>query len=165
MREIKTITFDEALVAINAMLEEVMKNPTRPMAMCVSDAMGLPLVVYRMDGANDFVRKMSMKKCWTACQLGDNTKATKGSIEGEGMTLTDFNHPYATTVPGGVVIVEPGTERDAIPKDKDLKGGVQMHRGQIGACASGGRSAFEDEDIAMVGVRAIQKMVWPEKFK
>ena len=159
-RAITSITFEEALVAINAMLEEVKKDPNRPMALAVSDATGLPLVVYRMDGASDFVREMVMKKCWTACQLGDNTKATKGSIENEHMTLADFNHPYATTVPGGVVIVKPGTEREAIPKDKEMKGGVQMARGQIGACASGGRSSFEDEDIAMVGVRAIQKLVW-----
>jgi len=37
-----------------------------------------------------------------------------------------------------------------------------MFRGQIGACAAGGRSSFEDEDIAYVGARAIQKLVWPE---
>jgi uncharacterized protein GlcG (DUF336 family) len=164
-KAITSITFEEAQVAINAMLAAVKKNPSRPMALAVSDAMGQPLVVCRMDGANDFVRLMVMKKCWTACQLGDNTKATKGSIENEHMTLTDFNHPYATTVPGGVVIVKPGTERDVIPKDKNMKGGVQMARGQIGACAAGGRSSFEDEEIAMVGVRAIQKLVWPEEFK
>ena len=164
-RKIESITFEEALVAVNAMLAEVKKQPNRPMALAVSDATGIPLVVYKMDGANDFVRLMVMKKVWTACQLGDNTKATKGSIENEHMTLADFNHPYATTVPGGVVIVKPGTERDAIPKDKDMKGGVQMSRGQLGACAAGGRSSFEDEDIAMVGVKAIQKIVWPEEYK
>lgn len=159
-KEITSITFEEALVGIQAMLEAVKKDPNRPMALAISDATGHVLCVYRMDGANDFVREMVMKKCYTACQLGDNTKATKGSIENEHMTLADFNHPYATTVPGGVVIVKPGTERDAIPKDKDMKGGVQMARGQIGACAAGGRSSFEDEDIAYVGVKAIQKLVW-----
>jgi uncharacterized protein GlcG (DUF336 family) len=164
-REIRTITFEEALVGINAMLEAVKKDPKRPMAMAVSDATGQVLVVYRMDGAHDFVREMVMKKCYTAAQTGDNTKATKGSIENEHLTLADFNHPYATTVPGGVVIVPPGQERDAIPKDKAMKGGVQHARGQIGACAAGGRSSFEDEEISMVGARAIQKLVWPEAFK
>jgi len=121
-REITTITFEEALVGITAMLEEVKKNPNRPMALAVSDRRGDVLCVYRMDGASDFVREMVMKKCYTASQLGDNTKATKGSIENEHMTLSDFNHPYGTTVPGGVIIVPPGTERDAIPKDKEMKG-------------------------------------------
>ena len=159
-KAITSITFEEAVVGINAMLEEVKKDPSRPMALAVSDATGLVLCVYRMDGANDFVREMVMRKCYTACQLGDNTRATKGAINRENMTLADFNHPYGTTVPGGVVIVEPGTERDAIPKNAEMKGGVQMARGQIGGCAAGGRSSFEDEEIAYVGVKAIQKLVW-----
>jgi len=163
-KEITSITFEEALVGINAMLEEVKKDPSRPMAMAIADATGHALVVYRMDGASDFVREMVMKKCFTACQLGDNTRATKGSIENEHLTLADFNHPYATTVPGGVVIVPPGTERDAIPK-KGMKGGVQLARGQIGGCASGGRSSYEDEEISMIGVRAIQKLVWGKSSK
>ncbi|GAH51475.1 unnamed protein product [marine sediment metagenome] len=114
-----------------------------------------------MDGASDFLREMVFRKCWTAAQLGDNTKASRDAMRSEGMTIGgDFQHPYATTVPGGVVIVPPGTEREEIGGFG--KQGVSMERGQIGACAAGGRWSMEDEGIAKVGAKAIQKLIWPE---
>ena len=166
MREIKTIGLDEALVGINAMREEAEKSPGRPMALAVSNAIGHIICIHVMDGASDFLREMVMKKCYTAAQLGDTTRATRDAIKSSGMSMGgDFCHSYATAVPGGIPIVPPGTERDAIPKDKDKKGGVQMARGQIGACGAGGRASFEDEEIAYVGARAIQKLVWGESSK
>ena len=160
MREIKTITLDEALVGLNAMRKEVEKSPGRPMALAVSDAVGHTICFYRMDGASDFLREMVFKKCFTAAQLGDNTRASRDAMRNEGMTIGgDFNHPYATAVPGGVVIVPPGTERDEIGGFGEE--GVRFERGQIGACAAGGRWAMEDEEIAKVGAKAIQKIIWP----
>lgn len=166
MRDIKTITLKEALVGLNAMLEEVNKNPDRPMALAVSNAVGFTICLYVMDGASDFVREMVQRKCFSAAQLGDTTKATREAIRSEGMSMGgDFQHPYATTVPGGVPIVPPGSERDAIGgynvgELDHLEKGVSMKRGQVGACAAGGRWADEDEMIAKVGVKAIQELIW-----
>lgn len=159
MRDIKNITLDEALVGLNAMLAEVKKNPERPMALGVSNAAGFIICLYVMDGASDFVREMVQRKCFSAAQLADSTKATREAIKSEGMTMGgDFQHPYGTTVPGGVPIVPPGTERDEIGGFGEH--GVSMMRGQVGACAAGGRWADEDEKIAYVGVKAIQEHIW-----
>ena len=164
MRDIKTINLKEALVGLNAMLDEAQKDPDRPMALAVSNATGHIICLYVMDGASDFVREMVQRKCFTAAQLGDTTKASRDAMRSEGMTIGgDFCHPYATTVPGGVPIVPPGTERDEIGGLG--KQGVRHARGQVGACASGGRWADEDEEIAAVGVKAIQKSIWPEEFE
>ena len=163
MLEKKTLTLDEALIGLNAMRTEVAKNPNRPMCLAVSDDRGDVICFYRMDGATDFLREMVFKKCFSAAQLGDNTRASREAMRSEGMTIGgDFNHSFATTVPGGVVIVPPGTERDEIGTAEK---GPRMARGQVGACAAGGRWSMEDERIAKVGVLAIQKKLWPEAFK
>ena len=153
------LTLEEALVGLSAMLEEVRKSPGRPMCLAVSDDRGDVICFYRMDGASDFLREMVFRKCYTAAQLGDNTRASRDAMRSEGMTMGgEFQHPNATTVPGGVVIVPPGAERDEIGGFGEE--GVRMERGQIGACAAGGRWADEDEEIAMVGAKAIQKLIW-----
>jgi uncharacterized protein GlcG (DUF336 family) len=164
LRDIKTLTLEEALVGLNAMLAEVKKDPSRPMALAVSNAVGHTICLYVMDGASDFVREMVQRKSFTAAQLGDTTRASRDAMRSEGMTIGgDFQHPDATTVPGGVPIVPPGTEREQIGGLGEQ--GVRHSRGQVGACAAGGRWADEDEEIAKVGVRAIQKYIWPQAFK
>lgn len=162
MRDLKTITLDEALVGLNAMRAEVEKEPTRPMALAVSDCVGNIICLYRMDGASDFVREMVMRKCFTAAQTGDSTHASRDAINKEGMSLGgEFNHPYATTVPGGEPILPPTNVREEIGGFGVE--GVSHMRGQVGACAAGGRWSLEDERIARIGAAAIQNLLWPNQ--
>lgn len=158
MLERKVLTLKEALVGLNAMLEEAEKEPERPMSFGVADDRGDVICYYRMDGMGDGGREMVWRKCYTAAQLGDNTRVTRDNIHSEGMTMAEMQNPNTTAAPGGVVIVPPGTERDKIGSPG--KDGVRMARGQIGACGACGRISTEDEEIAMVGAKAIQKLIW-----
>ena len=153
MFEIKRLSLKEALVGLNAMLEEAKKSPGRPLSLGVSDERGDIICFYRMDGSTDFQREMVFRECYTAAQVGDNTRAFKEAIESEGMNLAHFNHPYASTCPGAVVIVPPGKERSKVDQ-------VCTERGQIGVCAASGRWSHEDEAIAQAGATAIQKLIW-----
>ena len=159
MLERKVLTLKEALVGLNAMLEEAEKQPGRPMSFGVADDRGDIICYYRMDGMGDGGREMVFRKCYTAAQLGDDTKVTRDNIHSEGMTMGgDMRHSQTTSAPGGVVIVPPGTERGKIGDPGE--DGVCMARGQVGACGACGRISTEDEEIARVGAKAIQKLIW-----
>ena len=166
MRDEKVLTLKEALVGLNALMEEAEKQPGRPMCMGVADQHGIMICYYRMDGAGDWLREMIWRKAYTAAQFGETTKALREAMRSEGMTIGgDFQHTQSTTVPGGVPIIPSGTEREEIGgyfkgETEHLEKGVTMERGQIGACAAGGRWADEDEMIAKVGAMAIQKLIW-----
>ncbi len=157
-RDFKKLTLDDAFVGLNAMLEEAEKDPSRPVSMGVCDEAGHMLCFYRMDGSGDFARELTMRKCSTSAQLGDSTSAIMKGLETPGrFPFYEFNHPYSTVVPGGVPIVPPGNERNSLGSDgSDIK----HKRGQVGACAVTGRTGKEDETIAQIGVKAIQKLVW-----
>lgn len=157
-RDFKKLTLDEALIGLNAMLAEAEKDPTRPVTMGVSDECGTMLCFYRMDGTGEFSLDMVMKKCFTSAWLGDSTAANLRIFKERDYPFYEFNHSYATAIPGGVPIVPPGGERDV------MKGGDVRHmRGQVGACAVAGRRGHEDEAIALIGAEAIQKAVWGKK--
>ena len=153
-RDFKKLTLKEAIVGLKAMRAEAEKEPGRPMSMGVCDEAGHMICFCRSDGASDFTREMSFRKCYTAAQLGDSTAALKRYWRKTDIVYYNYNHPLATSMPGGVPIVPPGTEREEIDK-------VTRMRGQIGAIAAGGRQAIEeDERVAKVGLKAIQEVVW-----
>ncbi len=158
-RPFNKLTLKEAIVGLKAMLEESKKTPDRPMAMGVSDESGHMICFCRMDGGSDFVREMTFRKCFTAAQMGEKTWAFHKVLKDHNILFYNFNHPLATCIPGGVPIVPPGTDRDDIVDDD-----VRHDRGQIGACAAGGgRAVDDDQRVAMIGAKAIQKLVWGEE--
>ena len=169
MLDRKVLTLKEALVGLNAMLDEANKQPDRPMCLGVSDDRGDVICFYRMDGAGDWVREMVWRKLYTAAQFGEPTKNIRDAMRKENMTIGgDFQHTLAATVPGGHPIIPPGTERNEIGgyfvgEADHLEKGVSMKRGQIGACAAGGRWADEDAMISEVGAKAIQSLIWGKK--
>jgi uncharacterized protein GlcG (DUF336 family) len=154
-RDFKKMTLDEALVGLEAMLAEAEKDLPKPVTMGVSDEAGYIICFYRMDGGSDIDLDMVMKKCFTSAIMGNTTELFLKGLKVRDYPFYEFNHPYATAVPGGVPIVSPDTER------AELKGGIiSPMRGQIGACAVSGRSFSEDEAIAKIGVEAIQRAIW-----
>jgi len=162
MITIKKLSLEEALVGLNAMLEEAKKDPQRPMAMVVVDESGAPICFYRMDGTNsDFTRRMAFRKANSAAQSGNNTRAFKNGIVPEGLTPGHFNDPDLCAVPGGVIIVPPDREQNEW-KQGPLGPEVSVARGHVGATGTSGRNAHEDEAIAQIGARAIQKLIWPD---
>lgn len=160
-REFKKLTLDEALVGLDAMLAEAEKDPSRPVAVGVADEGGAVLCFYRMDGASDFDREMAMKKAFTAGWLGESGTAMLKGLVDRDYPFYEFNHSYGTVVPGGMPIVPPGSERkDMTVKTGDVGGDVRHKRGQIGACGVSGRGFAEDDALAEIGVKAIQKVFW-----
>ena len=162
MITIKKLSLEEALVGLNAMLEEAKKDPKRPIALAVVDESGAPICFYRMDGANsDLIRRMAFRKAIFAAQSGSNTRAFKNGIVPEELTPGHFNDPYLCAVPGGVIIVPPDKEQDEW-KQGPLGPEVSIARGHVGATGTSGRNAHEDEVIARIGAKAIQKLIWPD---
>ncbi len=162
MITVKKLSLGEASVGLHAMLEEAKKDPGRPMALVVADESGAPICFYRMDGANsDLIRRMAFRKAIFAAQIGNDTKAFKNGIVPEGLTPAHFNDPYLMAVPGGVAIVPPDKELNEW-KQGPLGPEVSVARGHVGATGTSGRNAHEDEAIAQIGARAIQKLIWPD---
>ena len=107
MRDVKKLTLDEAMVGLNAMLKEAMKQPDRAMSMAVVDDTGDLMCFYRMDGAPKFLGQMAYKKAYTAAQHGSNTRDFRDGVLSEGMDISYFNLPVFTHIPGGQVILPP----------------------------------------------------------
>lgn len=147
-----SISIDDAFKAMEAMLKEASKDPTRPFAIAIVDNCGELILFAKQDGAQKFREEMAIKKAYTSAQFRRTTKAqqTEG-FDPEGLNLGMFNlGTKFTTIPGGVPILKPGDE------NKELG----QYRETVGAIGTSGARGDEDERIAMIGAKVLNEMVW-----
>lgn len=155
MYEKKVITLEEAMKAMDAMLKEAAKIPDIPYAIAIVDNRGELVCCAKQDGCQKFRIDMAIRKARTSAQFRRSTRELEEGLKQspEGLTISMFGSEY-TTIPGGEAIYRPGGEE---------KGTGEYPREVYGAIGTSGRPAVEDEELAQLGVKIIQDILWPEK--
>ena len=172
MYETKVLGLEEAQGAIAAMIEEVQQgNYWKHGAFAVMDTAGSLIAFARMDGSNWLSGQNALRKAYTAVGWGRDTSQWWQFIQDRPWDASTYG-PDFTVVPGGVVIVEPGIEPEAIsrtPEITDLgiksEESLQFRKhyvlGSIGVAAVG--PWMQDDKVARVGLEYIQNVLWPGK--
>ena len=127
----------DARKAIQAMLDEAMKEPDRPIAMAVVDVNGKLVAFARMDRCRLLPQSLAFKKAYTAAIMRSDTVDVAERFRTAGRSVSDFGDPNMAAVQGGVVIQR--------PSDGAF----------LGAIGVSGLAAQEDEDLCRVGVAAM----------
>ncbi|MBP1627292.1 MAG: heme-degrading [Holophagaceae bacterium] len=156
-----SIGLEEAMGAIQAMLDEVRSNPDRYWqhgGLAVVDDRGKLIAFAKMDSSHQIPGDVAIRKAWTAaicCQDNDRADAM---LKKGGALLEEFC-AGGTSIPGGVAIFDLGQEGG------DLGPGhaqPPFRRTCMGAIGVGGVGLPpEDYAVAMVGLRHIQQRLWP----
>jgi uncharacterized protein GlcG (DUF336 family) len=104
-----------------------------------------------MDGAHPFNVSLAIKKAKTAAMTRRDTHQQDEILRNTGWSISQFGD-FAVQLPGGVCITEPGVNR----------GRELGHKGPIvyGAIGCSSRPGTGDEELAFLGLRALQKVVW-----
>lgn len=129
------LSLAEAKAALEAMLQKAAAEPQRPLVMAVVDENGELLCYAAMDGARPMPRRLAFKKAYTAAVAGADTLAYAERLKSMGRSVADLGDPNLTNVQGGLCIV----------KDGAVLGGIGVS----------GRRAEEDEEVARVGLQAL----------
>ena len=140
MYKVESLGVEEAKTAVEAMLQEALKQPGQPVSMAVVDNRGDLICYARMDGANRFNQLMAIRKAATSVQIGIDTSMFKQALPALNMNIGDFGSSEVTIVEGGVCVRKPGT------------GAV------LGGIGVSGRMASEDEALARVGANALTNL-------
>lgn len=138
MYQKESLGLNEAKGAVEAMLQEALKEPQRPVAMAVVDDQGQLMYYARMDGATLFNQVMAVRKASTAAQIGIDTLTFREGLKALDMSFGDFGIIDLTVVQGGLSVVKPG--------GRPVLGGIGVS----------GRMAHEDEAIARIGLNALK---------
>jgi uncharacterized protein GlcG (DUF336 family) len=138
----------EAQAALEAIIGEASKDPGMPIAAAVVDDQCEIVCAARMDGATPFYNYMALKKARTAAMIpsvvtGKSTRGWQEFLNTRNFYANDFV-PDTTRVPGGVSTVKPG--------EGIIFGGIGVS----------GRRGDEDEALAFIGLKALQKAAWGE---
>lgn len=144
MYERNILGLEEVLKAVNAMIEAVPKG-SRPISITVMDDRGDLICLARMDKAHGFTNEMAMRKAYTSARRRIDTGKLGKHLKESGWGIGDIGPNY-TVIPGGITIIKPD------------EGTVY---GSIGV--SGRIPASEDEEIALIGLKTIQDILWPSK--
>jgi uncharacterized protein GlcG (DUF336 family) len=137
MYERKVLGLDEVMKAVQAMIQAVPKG-SRPISIAVMDDRGDLICLARMDGAHGFTNELALRKAYTSARRRIDTSKLGKHLQESSWNITDYGTDY-TVIPGGILIVKPGEEA--------------MY-GSIGV--SGRIPASEDEEIALIGLKALQ---------
>ena len=145
----KILGLAEAQVAVQAIIEEALKDPNRPISVAVADERGDVIILTRMDEARPFFNERALQKAYTSATARTDTRKflqmrLNEEISGDWGTLEPAG-TGRTFIPGGVAIIEPN--------------GIIAY----GAIGVSGRTADEDEALAFVGLKALQNFLWPPK--
>lgn len=126
----RALTFELAEEAMEAAETEARSNGWN-VTIVVTDADGVPVYLRRLDGASPRSYEIAMAKAAT--------------VVATGMTTADYG-----------AAVEAG-EREAVPDGITFAGGVPVLRDgeMIGAIATSGVRAVQDEQVSRAGARAI----------
>ena len=140
MYKVESLGVEEAKTAVEAMLQEALKQPGQPVSMAVVDNRGDLICYARMDGANRFNQLMAIRKAATSVQIGIDTSMFKQALPALNMNIGDFGSSEVTIVEGGVCVRKPDT------------GAV------LGGIGVSGRMASEDAALARVGANAVTNL-------
>src|SRR5690606_26943132 len=107
-----------------------------PIALAIADDRGVPILLYRQDGAPARMLSRARAKAYTAANVGrDTVDFRDNEVRGKARTLNDWGDPMITSLQGGIAI---------------------KHKGQIiGAIAMSGNSTIRDEALARIGLEAM----------
>jgi uncharacterized protein GlcG (DUF336 family) len=144
MYERKVLGLEEVFKAVHAMIEAV-PSGSRPISIAVTDDRGDLICLARMDKAHGFTNEMAMRKAYTSARRRIDTSKLGRHLRESGWGIEDIGPNY-TAIPGGIAIVKP---------DEDTV------YGSIGV--SGRIPASEDEEIALIGLKTLQDVLWPSK--
>ena len=129
-----SLGLEEAERARDAVLAAL--NNDNPMALAIADDRGVPILLYRQDGAPARMLSRARAKAYTAANVGrDTVDFRDNEVRGKNRTLNDWGDPMITSLQGGITI---------------------KHKGQvIGAIAMSGNSTIRDEALAAIGLAAM----------
>lgn len=137
MYEESVLGLDEAMKAMQAMLEQALKEPERPLAIAIVDANAKLVQYARMDRCRALPQQIAFKKAYTAAVMRSDTAALAERFQSMGRNISDFGDPNMLALQGGVTIQR--------PSDNAF----------LGAIGVSGLAAQEDEDLARLGVKAM----------
>jgi uncharacterized protein GlcG (DUF336 family) len=152
MYQKKVIKLETALKGMEAMLQAASKDPDRPMAIAIVDNRGEMVCFARQDGCQLHRNKMAFRKAYTAAHMRRSVRELDKLLKAEDFDISMFGPEY-TTIPGGEPVFDPRDES---------KGTGESPREVIGAIGTSGRLSAEDEEIALIGVKVLQDILWPE---
>ncbi len=89
-----------------------------------------------MDRVNPMPHALALKKAYTAARMRSDTLAIGERMRSQGRSIADMGDPNLVMVQGGVVITS--------------------ESGPLGGIGVSGRRAEEDEEIARIGLAAMQ---------
>ena len=131
------LSLDQCQAAINAMIAEYNKDTNRrKVDMAIVDDQGSLLYYTRMDGCHR--PTFAIRKAYTSAMRRADTGAFADQLKDQGRNVSDFGDPQLVAIQGGLVINN--------ASDGTLLGGIA-----VGGLPSG----KEDEDIAKVGLQAL----------
>ena len=130
------LSLDDARRAMDRMLQEALKVPTRPVAIAICDDQGELVSFARMDKCAPLPLTVARKKAYTAARTRTDTKAFADRLKSMGRSAIEFGDPNLLAVQGGVTIAG---------ADGATLGGIGVS----------GLAAEEDEAIARTGLSAI----------
>ena len=152
MYEVKSVGLAEAEVAGKAIIQEASKSG-RPVVVAIVAPDGYLVYLARMDRTPWHAVYMAIRKAYSSARMRSNTRKTGEYLKENGWIDLGSSHgDDVTLVPGGVSIVEPA-------EGKAEGGPLRTSYGGIGIS---GRLADEDEALALVGLKALQKYLWPD---
>jgi len=135
MKEV--LSLEQVRRSMNAMLEAALKEPDRPIAIAILDDNTNLLNYARMDGCRLNPQGVAIRKAYTAVMFGQNSSGFAQRLKNENRQVTDFGNPSLVAVKGGVVVIS---------SNGDILGGIGVS----------GLTAEEDEEIALIGLNALE---------
>ena len=156
MYERKMVGYEEAAAALKTVHDHVNQEIAEGKAettcgIAIVDPYGELVAVMRMDGAAPLNVNIAIKKAKTAAIMRRDTREQQEALKKVGCTIGEWGD-FATQIPGGVCITQPGISRERKPGKK----GPEI----FGAIGASGRPAEGDEELSFIGLRALQKAVW-----
>ena len=118
------------------MLTKAGEAPERPIAVAVTDRDGNLVAFSRMDNCAPLPRRIAVGKAYTAGVMGNDTGKIAERMKTNNMKGSDLGDPNLVFVQGGVVIKA---------NDGSILGGIGVS----------GLAAQEDEDLANIGLAAL----------
>ena len=135
MKEV--LSLEQVRQSMNAMLEAALKEPDRPIAIAILEDNTNLLNYARMDGCRLNPQGVAIRKAYTAVMFGQNSSDFAQRLKNENRQVTDFGNPSLVAVKGGVVVIS---------SNGDILGGIGVS----------GLTAEEDEEIALIGLNALE---------
>ena len=139
------ITLAHARAAMNAMLEAALKRPEQPVAIAIVDDAGLMVAYNQMDNLTVFARRHTIRKAYTAAITGRNSGDFGEWMKSRGMTVRELGGDLELTPGFGGVVIRAGNQ-GAGDAPANVMGGIGV---------GGYPSGQEDEDLAMIGLKAM----------